>query len=162
MSLFKKKSEKQAQELFLIASNSIPEMEQISGELSNKGVLEAMLFNSNVILTSQSVMQLSNYDDIQQDYLQIVFFMLKDQFKHKDDDYICDFINKRLTFYNEELNKVIRDNSYSPMFIYKTFYQTPLENNSSVFIDAGKIMTFNMGIINMIVNINSALVKFNK
>lgn len=158
MSVFESpKSESQAKALFSIASDAISELISVSGKLDRKGICEAIMFNSNLILNHPNLNLKHNSENIQNDYLVLLLFLIKKEKPQKSTEELVSFINERLDFYFDEYNKLISENRYSPMWVYSTFYLAPLEEEPKPCIDAFKIMSFQIGLIAMVKKVNELL-----
>lgn len=158
MSVFESpKSENQAKALFLIASDAISELINVSGKLDRKGICEAIIFNSNLILNHPSLSLKYNSESIQNDYLVLLLFLIKKEKPQKSMEELLSFVNERLDFYFDEYNKLISEDRHSPMWVYSTFYLAPLEDEPKPCIDVFKIMSFQLGLIAMTKKVNELL-----
>lgn len=146
-------SKEAAKKLFSIAINSIEILDSSPTlKLSPKGLCEAAILNTIFITNSPQIRALSNYEQILDAYFVRLYYMVEQQYTGSDD--LCDFINKRLNFYQEELRKTTNNKEYAPMFLYTTLYQTPLEETPSFCYDATKILICYSNIVNMAIDIN--------
>lgn len=151
------KSESQAKTLLLIASNSISELINYSGKLERKGICEAIMFNSNLILNHPNLNQKHNSQGIQDDYLVLLLSLIKKEKPEKNTDELLSFIQERLDFYLNEYNKLVNEDKYTPMWVYSTFYLAPLEEEPKACMDIFKIMSFQLGLIAMLKKLNNLL-----
>ena len=68
-----------AKKLFKIASDSISEIIAVSGKLDKRGLCEAIMFNSNIILNDPVLQQKSFYEATSNDYLTLLYFLIQQQ-----------------------------------------------------------------------------------
>ena len=151
------KSESQAKALFSIATNAISELISYSGRLESKGICEAIMFNSNLILNHPNLTLRHNFQSIQNDYLVLLLFLLKKERPKKSIEDLLSFIQERLDFYFDEYNKLLHEDKYSPMWVYSTFYLAPLEEEPKPCVDVFKIMSFQLGLVAMLNKLNNSL-----
>lgn len=150
-------SEAKAKSLFKIASDSISEIINVSGSLSKKGLCEAIIFNSNIILNDPVFKQKSYCKIVSDEYLILLYFLIREQKGDLNEDKLASFINERLEFYSSEYNKLVNDKQYSSMYCYSTFYITPLEDEPKPSLDVLKVMTFQVGLIRMACKVHELL-----
>lgn len=156
-------SEKKAKELFKIASDAILEIINVSGPLNKKGLCEAIMFNSNIILNDPVLQQKSFYEATSNDYLTLLYFLIQQQRPDLKGERLINFINERMEFYTSEYNKLINEQRYTPMWVYSTFYLAPLEDDPKSCLDILQVMTFQVGLIRMACKVHELLDKlFNK
>lgn len=148
-----------AKELFRISVFATKKLIEDFEELSDKGLCEAVLFNTNIILNSDVVKKNRQYTEISDEYFMILFNMINNHKNIPDSEKMVEFINERLNFYNDEFNKLISTPLYSPMFIYTAFYQTPLEDEPSFSTDLYKIVPFGSVLIDMVNVLNDKLLE---
>jgi len=146
-------------ELFRISVFAAKKLNKDFEKLSEKGLWEAVMFNTNVILNSDVVKKNRQFKEISGDYFCLLFQMIIDYKPIPDAKTLKDFINKRLIFYNDELNKLISTPIYTPMFVYSTFYQTPLEDEPSFILSISTMhmLSFNSSLLDMINTINDRM-----
>lgn len=150
-----------AQQLFKVAADSISEVIEASGKLSKQGFCEAIMFNSNIILNDAVLKLTPNYNTVSDDYLFMLYYLIKEQRKDLHDDELCSFINERMEFYLKEYNQLLGSNKYAPIWIYSTFYIAPLEDEPKLCPDILEILTFHSGLIRMICKVHEELDKIN-
>lgn len=146
-----------AKKLFKIASDSISEIIAVSGELDKKGLCEAMMFNSNIILNDPVLQQKTFYEAISNDYLMLLYFLIQQQRTDLKGKMLTNFISERMEFYSSEYNKLRNEKQYSPMWVYSTFYLAPLEDDPKPCLDILQVMTFQVGLIRMACKIHELL-----
>lgn len=146
-----------AKELFKIATDSITEIIETSGPLNKKGICEAIIFNTNIILNDAVFKQMNYYDNVSKDYLVLLFFLIKEQRNNFGKKELINFINERMKFYSSEYNKLINERQHSAMWVYSTFYLAPLEDEPKPYLDILQVMTFQIGLIRMSVKVNEFL-----
>lgn len=142
-------TEDMAKKLFKIASDSISEIIAVSGELDKKGLCEAIMFNSNIILNDPVLQQKSFYEATSNDYLMLLYFLIQQQRTDLKGEGLINFINERMEFYSSEYNKLRNEKQHSPMWVYSTFYLAPLEDDPKPCLDILQVMTFQVGLIRM-------------
>ena len=152
-------SEKKAKELFKIASDAILEIINVSGSLNKKGLCEAIMFNSNIILNDPVLQQKSFYEATSNDYLMLLYFLIQQQRTDIKGERLINFINERMEFYSSEYNKLRNEKQYSPMWVYSTFYLAPLEDDPKPCLDILQVMTFQVGLIRMTYKVHESLNK---
>lgn len=158
----KREKMERAQELFKIAADSISEVIEVSGKLSKKGICEAMMFNSNIIL-NDAVLRLSpSFGTISDDYLVLLYYLVREHRKDLNVDELVDFINERMGFYSKEYENLLKKDRYTPMWVYSTFYLAPLEDEPKPYLDMLQIMTFQVGLIRMACKVHELLDKLLK
>lgn len=156
-------SEKKAKELFKIASDAILEIINVSGSLNKKGLCEAIMFNSNIILNDPVFRKEPFYETVSNDYLVLLYFLIRQQRADLEGEILANFINERMEFYTSEYNKLINEQRYTPMWVYSTFYLAPLEDDPKPCLDILQVMTFQVGLIRMSCKVHELLDKlFNK
>lgn len=148
-----------AKELFKIATDSITEIIETSGPLNKKGICEAIIFNTNIILNDAVFKQMNYYDNVSNDYLVLLYFLIKEQRNNLEKKELINFINERMKFYLSEYNKLINERQHSSMWVYSTFYLAPLEDEPKPCLDILQVMTFQIGLIRMSVKVNEFLEK---
>lgn len=148
-----------AKSLIKIASNAIQEIISVSGSLNEKGLCEAIMFNSNIILNDPVLRQKPFYEDVSNEYLMLLYFLIQQNRTDLKEEKLINFINERMTFYSSEYNKLVNEKQYSPIFLYSTFYINPLEDNHKPCLDTLQIMTFHAGLIRMACRIHELLDK---
>lgn len=148
-----------AKKLFSIASDSISEIINVSGVLNEKGLCEAIIFNSNIIL-NDSVLKLEPcYDAVSNYYLTLLYFLIKQQRTDMEGEKLINLIKERIEFYSDEYNKLRESTQYTPLWVYSTFYLTPLEDEPKPYLDILQVMTFQVGLIRMACKIHELLNK---
>lgn len=150
-------TEDMAKELFKIASDAISEIIDASGKLDKKGLCEAIMFNSNIILNDPAFQKKSFYDATSNDYIILLYFLIQQQRTDLNGEKLMNFIKERMEFYSSEYNKLCNEKQYTPMRIYSTFYLTPLEDEPKPCLDILKLMTFHVGLINMVAKLHNLL-----
>lgn len=146
-----------AKELFKIASGSTSEIIATSGKLDKKGLCEAIMFNSNIILNDPVLQQKSFYEAISNDYLMLLYFLIQQQRGDLKGERLINFISERMEFYSSEYNKLRNEKQYSPIWVYSTFYLAPLEDEPKPCLDILQVMTFQVGLIRMAVRVHELL-----
>lgn len=149
-SLLSSTTEEIAKKLFNIAANSISEVTSVSGSLDKKGLCEAIIFNSNIVLNDPTLKQKASYNTISDYYLILLYFLIKQQRTDLSRDKLINFINARMEFYSSEYNKLIGGGQYTPIWIYSTFYFNPLADEPKLCTDIMQVMVFQIGLIGMI------------
>lgn len=152
-------TEVMAKKLFTIASDSISEIIAASGKLDKKGLCEAIMFNSNIILNDPVLQQKSFYEATSNDYLMLLYFLIQQQRTDIKGERLINFINERMEFYSSEYNKLRNEKQYSPMWVYSTFYLAPLEDDPKPCLDILQVMTFQVGLIRMAYKVHESLNK---
>lgn len=148
-----------AKKLFKIATDSISEVIEVSGKLSRKGICEAIMFNSNIIL-NDAVLKLSPcYDAVSDDYLVMLYCLIREQRTDLNDNELVDFINERMEFYSKEYENILKKDRYTPMWVYSTFHVAPLEDEPKPCLDILQVMTFQCGLIRMACRVHEELDK---
>ena len=150
-------TEDMAKKLFKIASHSISEIIAVSGKLDKRGLCEAIMFNSNIILNDPVLQQKSFYEATSNDYLTLLYFLIQQQRTDLKGERLINFINERMEFYSSEYNKLLNEKQYSPMWVYSTFYLAPLEDDPKLCLDILQVMTFQVGLIRMACKIHELL-----
>lgn len=152
-------TENMAKELFKIASDSISEIINISGKLNEKGLCEAIIFNSCIILNDPILQKKPFYEATSNDYLILLWFLIQQQRKDLKEEKLMNFINERIEFYSSEYNKLRNEEQYSPIWVYSTFYLAPLEDEPKPCLDILQVMTFQVGLIRMSCKVHESLNK---
>ena len=153
MSIFNSpQSEQDAKDLFLVASNSISALIESYKPLSKQGLCEAMMFNTNLVLgkgAPNPVMQ-RDWEHIEDGYFTLLIYMIQQQRPDKSEEELVSLINERLQFYTDEYNKLMSESTYTPMWVYSTFYLGPLQDEPIASVDILEILSFQMGLYKMI------------
>lgn len=149
--------EKQAKSLFLVASDAVSELISYSGKLEKRGICEAIMFNSNLILNEPKLRLKHNFSDIEDGYLTLLFFLIQRERPEKTTEELFSFIDERLSFYSEEYNKLMNKDKYLPMWVYSTFYLVPLEDEPKPCLDVFEILSFQLGLFAMVEKVKELL-----
>lgn len=155
----KREKMEKVQKLFKIAADYISEVIEMSGKLSKKGICEAMMFNSNIILNDAVLRLRPNYSTISDNYLVLLYYLVREQRKDLNDDELVDFINERMGFYSKEYENLLQKDCYTPIWVYSTFYVAPLEDEPKPCLDILRVMTFQRGLIRMACRVHEELGK---
>jgi hypothetical protein len=143
------KTEDIAKKIFLVASNSISEVIEESGALTKKGICEAILFNTTIILNDKLFNLKTDCQSIKDDYLILLLLLIRKERPDLDTKGLSEFLDGRLNFYAKEYNKLLGENQYSPMWVYSTFYLAPLEDEPKLSLDPLELIIFHTGLIKM-------------
>lgn len=152
-------TEDMSKELFKIVSDATSEIINISGKLNEKGLCEAIIFNSNIILNDPILQQKPFYEATSNNYLILLYFLIQQQRMDLKGEKLMSFINERMEFYSSEYNKLRNEKQYSPMWVYSTFYLAPLEDEPKPCLDILQVMTFQVGLIRMACKVHESLNK---
>ena len=150
-------TEAMSKTLFKIASEAISEVIETSGGLNQRGLCEAIMFNSSIILNDPIFKQKSYYKTVSDDYLILLYYLTKRQRTDLEKNELIDFINDRLEFYSAEYDKLVGENQYTPTWVYSTFYITPLEDEPKPCLDVLQVMTFQVGLTRMACKVHELL-----
>ena len=115
--------------LFLIAKGGVDVLETAYKGLSNKGKLEAILFNGVSVLGLFKNRYPQRYSAAENDFFRALINKCK-EYGIKFNDEILDFVNSRFHFYSKEIENIFnskkRGGGFVPENIYTAFYLTPL------------------------------------
>lgn len=148
-----------AKYLFKIASSAIQEIINASGRLNEKGLCEAIMFNSNIILNDPILHQKPFYKAVSEDYLLLLYHLIQQYRTDLKDEELANFINERMEFYFSEYNKLVNEKQATPMWVYSIFYLAPLEDEPKPCLDNLQVMTFQVGLIRMACTVHELLDK---
>ena len=127
LSIMAKESTSLLQKLLTIAKESADLLKEMSKELPAKGLYEAMIFSSQLILRSSDFNRLKDSEVLHKDYITLLSQILQVACLPKmTTKELVDFVLERLDFYQKEWDKMRNNKSYSAMAVYSSFYLTPL------------------------------------
>ena len=153
-------TEEMAKYFFLIATNAVSEIISVSGRLNKRGICEAIIFNTNIILNNTALKQKSYYKAVSDEYLFMLYLLVQQQRTDLSQEELINFINKRMEFYSSQYNKLLdKEKQYAPILVYSNFYLTPLENKPKMCLDVLQVMTFQVGLIRMVCKVYELLDK---
>lgn len=145
-------SQDNAKELFSIAMNGIAYLASGYKELSQAGICEALLFNTNLILNTKCLISSNQRLYIEDEYFLILYYLIEKEKPNMPQDKLVQFINNRLHFYMEDFNKLVNDKFYTGMFCYSNFYINPLhEDSPQGSTDTIELVSFKSALLDMII-----------
>lgn len=115
-------------QLFMVAKGGIVELKQRyeNERLSLGGRFEVLLLNSFLVV-NKIILYYGENSNVQDDYFrQLIISSIRDYGITDDPQKAIEFINKRMSFYMDELRKLQTEKSYTPLAIQYSFYQNPL------------------------------------
>lgn len=115
-------------QLFMVAKGGIVELKQKyeNERLSLGGRFEVLLLNSFLVV-NKIILYYGENSNVQDDYFrQLIISSIRDYGITDDPQKAIEFINKRMSFYMDELRKLQTEKSYTPLAIQYSFYQNPL------------------------------------
>jgi len=129
------KSMEKEQQLLMVAKGGIVELKNsyTKEQLTTGGRFEALLFNSLLILNEILQNTGNQSDELKDKYFEALIMSGVHEYKvTKNLDLVVKFINSRMTFYSEELNKLTQHDNYTPMKIHSAFFKKQLQFNVEI------------------------------
>lgn len=142
--------ESPAQVILGMIEDTITEFESSYKPLVDAGRFEAILFNVVVALNTCQNIELSDYDNVEQDLLFLVMKYLETTRLAPANEKATDFVNDRLKLYTDEINQLLGKQNYIPIKTYRAFYVTPLKNLELVNTNLTEIILFSLSLFPMI------------